>query len=67
MVSSLAMQKSPRVKIVKVRNVRFLENYNPDEGSSHRVVIEKVQDFALQDSIVEPGGHIPTMAQQLPI
>ena len=36
-------------------------------SSSHRVVIEEVQDSALPGSGVEPGGHIPIMAQQLPI
>ena len=54
-------------KVVEARKDRFLENYNTNECSSHRVVIEEVQDSALQGSGVEPGGHIPTMAQQLPI
>ena len=30
-------------------------------------MIEEVQDSTLSGRGVEPGGHIPTMAQQLPI
>ena len=77
MVSSLAMQKSPKGyrfycpshthKVVEARNARFLEDYNTNESRSHKVVIEEVQDSTLSGRGVEPGGHIPTMAQQLPI
>ena len=54
-------------KIVEARNARFLEDYNTNESRSHKVVIEEVQDSTLSGRGVEPGGHIPTMAQQLPI
>ena len=54
-------------KVVEARNARFLEDYNTDESRSHKVVIEEVQDSTLSGRGVEPGGHIPTMAQQLPI
>ena len=54
-------------KVVEARNARFFEDYNTDESSSHRAMIEEVQDSALLGSGVELGGHIPTMAQQLPI
>ena len=54
-------------KVVESWNARFLEDHNTDESSTHKVVIEEVQDPALQGSGVEFGGHIPTMAQQLPI
>ena len=49
-------------KVVEARNARFLEDYNTDESSSHRVVLEEVHDSALPGSGVEPGGHIPIMA-----
>ena len=54
-------------KVVEARNARFLEDYNTNESRSHKVVIEEVQDSTLSGRGVEPGGHIPTMAQQLPI
>ena len=54
-------------KVVEARNARFLEDYNTNESRSHNVVIEEVQDSTLSGRGVEPGGHIPTMAQQLPI
>ena len=54
-------------KVVEARNARFLEDYNTDASRSHKVVIEEVQDSTLSGRGVEPGGHIPTMAQQLPI
>ena len=54
-------------KVEEARNARFLEDYNTNESRSHKVVIEEVQDSTLSGRGVEPGGHIPTMAQQLPI